>query len=110
MSWLNRFAERQMQKAARSGALSGLAGEGKPLRDRSEEAYVDAGEAVGLQMMAQAGVLPEEIVFKKQAAALRTRLAGIADEGERKAVMAEIARIEMRQAIAEEARRRLMKG
>ncbi|MFC3227147.1 hypothetical protein ACFOGJ_07905 [Marinibaculum pumilum] len=80
------------------------------MRDRSGDAYVDAGEAVGLQMMAQAGVLPEEIAFKKQAIALRAHLAGITDEGERKAVMAELARVEMKQAIAEEARRRLMRG
>ena len=59
--------------------------------------------------MAQAGVLPEEITLKKQAAAQRSHLATLTDEAERKAAMAELARIEMRQAIAEESRRRFLK-
>lgn len=58
--------------------------------------------------MAEAGVLPDEIVLKKQAAAQRAHLATLTDAAERKAAMAELARLEMRQAIAEEARRRVL--
>jgi hypothetical protein len=59
--------------------------------------------------MAEAGVLPEEITLKKQAAAQRAHLATLTDAAERKLAMAELARLEMRQAIAEEARRRFLK-
>jgi hypothetical protein len=110
MSWLSRLAERQIQKARLKGELQGLEGEGKPLPDRPGDAFIDPGDAVGFRIMAQAGVLPEEIGLKKQAAAQRAHLATLTDEAERKAAMAELARLEMKQAIAEEARRRFMKG
>ena len=109
MSWLSRLAERQIQKARLKGQLQGLAGEGKPLSDRPGDAFVSAGDAVGFRIMAEAGVLPEEIILKKQAAAQRAHLATLTDEAERKAAMAELARLEMRQAIAEEARRAFLR-
>ena len=71
MSWLNRLAERRMQAARLKGQLQGLAGEGKPLPDRTGDAFITPGEAVGFRIMAEAGVLPEEIILKKQAAAAR---------------------------------------
>lgn len=110
MSWLNRLAERRMQAARLKGDLQGLAGEGKPLPDRPGDAFVSAGDAVGFRIMAEAGVLPEEIALKKQVQAQREKLAGLTDEAARKAAMAELARLEMRQAMAEEARRAFLKG
>ncbi|MGA0541565.1 DUF1992 domain-containing protein [Neotabrizicola sp. VNH66] len=110
MSWLSRLAERRMQAARAKGELQGLAGEGKPLPERPGDAFISAGDAVGFRIMAEAGVLPEEIVLKKAAAAQREVLAGLTDPEERRAAMAELARIEMRQAIAEESRRRFLKG
>ncbi len=110
MSWLARLAERQMQLFRLKGGLQGLPGEGKPLPDHTADAFVSAGDAVGFRIMAQAGVLPEEIVLKKQVIAQRAHLATLTDEAARKEAMAELARLEMRQAIAEEARRRFMKG
>ncbi|ESW61220.1 MAG: molecular chaperone DnaJ [Rhodobacter sp. CACIA14H1] len=109
MSWLSRLAERQMQKARLRGELQGLEGEGKPLPDRPGDAFVSAGDAVGFRIMAEAGVLPEEIVLKKEAARLRDMLAGEPDADRRKAVMAELAQVEMRQAMAEEARRKFLR-
>ncbi|NUB43742.1 DUF1992 domain-containing protein [Fertoebacter nigrum] len=110
MSWLSRMAERQMLRARAQGRLQGLEGEGKPLPDRPGDAFVSAGDAVGFRIMAEAGVLPEEIVLKKQVIAQRAHLATLTDAAERKSAMAELARLEMRQAIAEESRRRFMKG
>jgi hypothetical protein len=104
------IAERRMLKALAEGKLSGLEGEGKPLPDHLGDAYVSAGDAVGFRIMAEAGVLPEEIVLKKQAAAQRALLATLTDPVRRKEAMAELARLEMRRAIAEEARRAFMKG
>lgn len=110
MSWLNRLAERRMQAARLKGELAGLKGEGQPLPDRPGDAFVSAGEAMGFRIMAEAGVLPEEIVLKKQALAQREKLSTLTDPAERKAAMAELARIEMRQAMAAEARRAFLKG
>lgn len=110
MSWLSRLAERRMQAARLKGQLQGLAGEGQPLPDRTGDAFVSPGDAVGFRIMAEAGVLPEEITLKKQAQAQREKLATLTDEMERKAALAELARLEMRQAMAEEARRAFLKG
>jgi len=109
MSWLSRLAERKIQKARLKGQLQGLPGEGKPLPDRPGDAFVPAGDAIGFRIMAEAGVLPEEIVLKKQAAAQRALLATLTDETARKDAMAELARIEMKQAIAEESRRKFLR-
>lgn len=97
-----------MVAARLKGQLQGLAGEGKPLPDHPGDAFVSAGDAVGFRIMAEAGVLPEEIVLKKAAEAKRAELAGVTDPKARKRTMAELAAIEMRRAIAEEARRRFM--
>lgn len=109
MSWLSRLAERQIQKARLKGQLQGLEGEGKPLPDRPGDVFVSPGDAVGFRIMAQAGVLPEEIALKKQVAAQRAHLGTLTNEADRKAAMAELARLEMRQAIAEEARRKFLR-
>ena len=109
MSWLNKLAERQIAKGRAKGQLQGLQGEGQPLPDRTGDAFVSPGDAVGFRIMAEAGVLPEEITLKKQVAAQRAHLASLTDETARKAAMAELARLEMRQAIAEESRRKFMK-
>lgn len=109
MSWLSRLAERQIQKARLKGQMQGLEGEGKPLPERPGDAFVSAGDAVGFRIMAEAGVLPEEITLKKQVAAQREVLKGLTDEGQRKAAMAELARLEMLQAIAEESRRKFLR-
>lgn len=109
MSWLSRLAERQIQKARLRGQLQGLEGEGRPLPDRPGDAFVSPGDAIDFRIMAGAGVLPEEIVLKKQIQAERARLATLTDADERRAAMAGLARLEMRQAIAEEARRRFLR-
>ncbi len=109
MSWLNKLAERQIAKARAQGKLQHLEGEGKPLPDRPGDAFISAGDAVGFRIMAEAGVLPQEITLKKQAATQRAHLATLTDEAARKTAMAELARLEMQQAIAEEARRKFLK-
>ncbi|WP_265499124.1 DnaJ family domain-containing protein [Paracoccus beibuensis] len=70
----------------------------------------DIGGAVGFRIMAEAGVLPEEIVLKKQVIAAQARLAVMPDGPDRGTLLAEIARLQMRQAIAEKARRRFMRN
>jgi len=103
------LVERQIQKARLRRQLTGLAGEGKPLPNRPEEAVVDAADAVGFRIMAQAGVLPEEIEIKRLINAHRAHMAGLTDATARKDAMAELARLELRYNIAREARRRFMR-
>lgn len=109
MSWLSRLAERQIQKARLKGQLQGLEGEGRPLPDRTGDAFVSAGDAVGFRIMAEAGVLPEEITLQKEIEAAQAALALVTDDAARKAQMARIADLQMRQAMAAEARRRFMR-
>ena len=109
MSWLDRIVERQIQKARLKGQLQGLKGEGAPLPDHPEAPHVSAAEAVAYRIMAEAGVLPEEITLKKEVAAQRAALAMITDPAGRKVAMARLADLQMRQSIAEDARRRVMK-
>lgn len=109
MAWLNRIVERQILKARLKGQLQGLKGEGEPLPDHPEAAFVNPAEAVAFRIMAEAGVLPEEITLKKEVAAQRAALAMITDPAGRKIAMARLADLEMRQSIAEEARRSFMK-
>ncbi len=107
--WFDRIAERRMLKASAEGKLQGLEGEGKPLPDRSGDAFVDPGEALGFRIMAEAGVLPEEVTLRKAILAAKARYAEAPDDAARQAAMAEIARLELRRAIAEEARRKFLK-
>ena len=109
MSWLNTLAERQIAAARAKGQLQGLMGEGKPLPDRTADVFVTPGDAVGFRIMAEAGVLPEEIKLKKQVAVQRAHLASLTDPEARKTAMADLAQLEMRQAIAQEARRNIMR-
>lgn len=109
MTWLSRLAERRIAAFRARGGLTGLAGEGRPLPDRPGDALVDPGDAVGFRIMAEAGALPPEIVLKKQVAAQRAHLAGLTDPEEIRQALARLADLEMRQAIAEEARRRFLR-
>ncbi|RYG89687.1 DUF1992 domain-containing protein [Loktanella sp. IMCC34160] len=107
--WLDKIAERRMLKARAEGKLQGLSCEGKPLPQRPGDAFVDPGEAVGFRIMAEAGALPEEITIKRQIEAVKTRLAGLIDPVDRKAVMAEVSRLQTKLAMAEEARRKFLR-
>ena len=106
---LRNLIERQIEKAKLEGQLDGLEGEGKPLPDRTGDAFVDAGEAAGFRMMAQAGVVPEEIEIKKQINEHRAHMAEITDPIKRKEAMAELARLDLRYNIAREARQKFMR-
>ena len=102
----DKLAEHQIQKAKAEGQLEGLKGEGKPL---VAQAPGDAGEAVGIRMMAEAGVLPREMELKKKADALRERIAGTKDVALRQQLMSELGDVEMRRAIEAEARRKYIR-
>ena len=106
---LRQLIERQILKAKHEGQLDGLEGEGKPLPDRSGEAYVDPAEAAAMRMMAEAGAVPEE--FKLKAALDETRKAWQAaeDKAEKKRLMAKIANLSLKYETARESRRKFMR-
>lgn len=103
-----RLVERQIQKALAEGKLRGLKGEGKPLPDRSGEAFTDMATAVAVRMMAEAGALPEEFKIKKVLEAAKQSYMEAEGDDARRVAMALIADLQQRYNIAVEARRRFM--
>jgi hypothetical protein len=106
-SW-HRLTEQQIRKAEAEGKLRGLEGEGKPLPDRPGDAFIDAGDAVGHRIMAEAGALPQEITLKRALDAARKAWTEETDPARKKEKMAAIADLELRYAIAREARRKFL--
>lgn len=100
--------EKQIQKARLSGRLEGLEGEGRPLPNRPGDAHVDAGDAAGFRIMAEAGVLPEEIELRKQIEAHKQNMAGISNPEQRKAAMQKLADLELRYNISKESRKKFL--
>lgn len=105
---LGQMVERQIAKAIAEGQLSGLAGEGQPLPDRSGLAFTDMATQVAVRLMAEAGALPEEFRLRKLLDAARAAYAQAEGAAAQRLAMALIADLEMRHAIAQEARRRFM--
>ncbi|MFD3190251.1 DnaJ family domain-containing protein [Sedimentitalea sp. HM32M-2] len=105
MTPLRNLIERQILKARAEGRLTGLQGEGQPLPDRPEAALVDPGVAVGMRIMAEAGVRPEEFRLKEELQAARAALAAMESTADRKAAMRRIADLEMRYNRTRDARR-----
>lgn len=103
------LAERQILKAQAEGALDGLEGEGEPLPDHPEEHLVDPGIAMGMRIMAQAGVKPEEIALKEQLNAARQAMTTESDPERRKTLMKRAADLEMRYNIARDARKSFLR-
>ena len=104
----DRLVERQIQKALAEGKLRGLEGEGKPLPDRSGEAFTDMATAVAIRIMAEAGALPEEFKIKKLLEAAKQSYREAEGDEAKRVAMALIADLQRRYNIAVEARRRFM--
>jgi hypothetical protein len=105
---LDRLIELQIQKALAEGKLRDLEGEGKPLPDRSGEAFSDMASAVAARIMAEAGALPEEFRIRKLLDAAKQTYRNAGDDESRRVAMALIADLEQRYNTAVEARRRFM--
>ena len=107
MHWFEKIAQRQIDKAAAEGKLSGLAGEGKPL---DPERLRETSEDVLYRMMAEGGFVPAEFTLQKEIDAKRAALDQIDDEAERKALQRQIAMLELKRAIGMDACRKFMGG
>ncbi|MCT4611018.1 MAG: DUF1992 domain-containing protein [Pelagimonas sp.] len=101
MKWRD-LAEHQIQKAKAEGQLDNLTGQGKPLETRQGGDIVSAGMAI----MADAGVLPREIQLKKEIEAKQQALKSGTDAAQQKSLMQDLADLQMRLAIEQEARRK----
>ncbi|WP_299669832.1 DUF1992 domain-containing protein [uncultured Ruegeria sp.] len=104
MKWRT-LIENQIHKAQAGGQLENLKGEGKPLPQR------DAGNIVstGFGIMAEAGVLPSEIVLKKAVEEQRKVYQETTDLTARKKEMCKLADLQMRLSIEQEARQKFYK-
>lgn len=102
------LTESRIRKAEAEGQLTGLQGEGKPLPERPGDALISAGDAMGHRIMAEAGALPEEITLKKALDAALAEL-NTAKGAARKTAMARVADLQLRHAIAQEARRKFLR-
>lgn len=102
----DRLVERQIQKALAEGQLSDLEGEGKPLPDRSGEAFTDMATGVAVRMLAEAGALPEEFKIKKLLDAAKQHYRSAENDDAKRVAMRLIADLQQRYNIAVEARRR----
>ena len=103
-----RLVERQIQKAIAEGKLRGLEDEGKPLPDRSGEAFIDMATAVAARIMAEAGALPEEFKIKKLLEAAKQSYREAEDGDAKRVAMALIADLQQRYNSAVDARQRFM--
>lgn len=109
MSWLDKLAERRMQAAVAKGELQGLEGAGKPLAENPLPHFVSPLDAAGLRIMAEAGVIPEEIRLQKECDAARMAMQVITDPEALRAAQKKLAELEMLRGMAIEARRKFMK-
>ena len=105
-----RLTEAQVKKAEAEGKLRGLAGEGKPLPEHPENAFIDAGDAVGHRIMAEAGALPEEILLKRELETAKAAYREAKDTAKEREAMSRIADVQMRLSIAQDARRKFLKS
>lgn len=103
-----KMSEGQIRKAQAEGQLTGLAGEGKPLPDRPGDAFISPGDAIGHRIMAEAGALPEEIKLKKAIAATKAHYQTLTGDTEKRSTMSELADLQLRLGIAEDARRKFL--
>lgn len=104
----DRISEGRMRRAEAKGDLKGLAGEGRPLPDRPENALIDSGTAVGHRIMAEAGAVPREVELRKRLLELQAAYAAETDPAARKAIMAVLSEVQMRHAMEAEARRKFL--
>lgn len=105
---LTRLAERRMLAAVAKGKLSHLSGEGRPLPAHPETAFVDPLEAVGFQIMHEAGFVPKELELTRALGEARAALRAATDPAEHRRLMARVADLETRRNIAREARLHLL--
>jgi DnaJ homologue, subfamily C, member 28, conserved domain len=87
---LDSVAEEQIQEAIRRGELDGLPGAGKPLV-LDEDPLVPAELRVANRILRNAGLVPVEVLERREIADLEASLASLRDDKERSRVLARLA-------------------
>ncbi|SHI63814.1 DUF1992 domain-containing protein [Wenxinia saemankumensis] len=106
MRFLARLTERLIDKAAEDGVFDHLPGAGKPLPEKTRDGAVDAAEEIGYRLMAENGAIPPEVQVMRDLAAARARLKACDDPEDRRRLMTEVSRIQLRHDMMMEQRRR----
>ena len=104
-----RLAERRMLAALAEGKLSDLPGEGHPLPDHPEEAYIDPLDAIGFRIMHEAGFVPQELELGRLLEEAKADWVAAYNPETRAEIMKRIADLEMRRNIARETRLEFMR-
>ena len=94
--------DRAFAQAERDGAFKDLPGAGKPL----DLGGGTAAEAVLNRLMTESKVKPQAVVLRERIVDAQARLKSATDEGERRAVMKELADLQTRFGLEMEALRR----
>ena len=100
-SFIRSLIDRQMREAQEDGTLERLPGFGKPLKLTG-----DPYAAMLDRMHKEARTKPKAVTLKDQIAESTARLAGLTDEGDRRAEMKVLADLQTRLAIELESLRR----
>ena len=78
MSILDEWAERHIEKALKEGELSSLKGEGKPLV-LDDNSHVPESLRASYHLLKNAGFLPPEIQYRKEALSLAEILSSLSE-------------------------------
>lgn len=93
MSIFQYIAEQRIQEAYEKGEFDNLRGYGKPI-DNSTYFSVLAEERMAVHIMKNAGIVPEEIRFRKRIYELKLLLKSTVEQKERDTLLKEIAWLE----------------
>lgn len=96
--------EAQIEKARKEGAFDNLSGAGKPLPVRAPGS--DPMTETAQRIMAENGVLPEELLLRQELDATRAAFRDETDRSKRQDLMARLADLELRYNLATEARQK----
>lgn len=89
MNWVASIAEEKIQEAMLSGEFDDLPGKGKPLAP-DDLAGVPEELRLGFKLLKNAGMIPEEMMLRKEMVSLEELLAVCRDETERRKLRQEL--------------------
>jgi len=89
MNWVTSAAEEKIQEAMRNGEFDDFPGKGKPLVP-DDMAGVPEELRLGFKLLKNAGMIPEEMMLRKEMVSLEELLAVCRDETERRKLRQEL--------------------
>lgn len=83
MDMIEQIAEARIEAALERGELDALPGMGRPLKDDPSDPLVAPEMRMAMKVLKNAGMLPEDIVVRREIAEVEQLLAGAPDESSR---------------------------